>query len=882
MSDTPVIQQYKKIKSKYPNTILFFRLGDFYEMFENDAKEVSSILDIVLTKKNTIPMCGVPYHAASNYIARLLKTGKKIAICEQLSNTPPKGSKIVEREVVEIITPGTIVNEDYLDNKNNNYLAAICKYKNLVSFSYVDISTGEFFVNSFPFEENVSEETILRELLKISPSEIIIQESFIETNDEIKKIIAGYGNAIINRYPDWNFNLNNSFEILKKHFNVTTLKCFGIDDNSAEVITAGIIIEYLRDNAGILLSHITNIKKINSNNNLELDGKTIKNLEILRNMNDGSVKNSLLNIIDYTKTSMGGRLLKKWIQNPLKNCDLINSRLDLVDFFYKNQLLLTKIRTHLSSLNDIERFTSRLALNKINAKDLLGLNITLNAFLDISDTVCAAPSGSEAPSGSAAPSDGTNLFHFFADKKICEEILSITKILDAAVYEDPPITITDGNLIKKGYNSELDKLRNLRDNSQEILNQYIESEKEKSGIPNLKIRYNKIIGYYLEITKSYLDNIPPHFIRRQSLVGSERYTTEKLISLETELNSAVEKITVLEKEIFIELRDSIKKHIPFLRTVAENLSEIDCIQSNAYASTSRGYTRPKVNNGEDIVIRNGRHPVVEATLPQGEYIPNDVILNKKKFFVVLTGPNMAGKSTFLRQTALIILMAQAGMFVPAESAEIGLVDKIFCRVGSSDNLARGESTFLTEMSETSYIIRNATENSLLLMDEVGRGTSTDDGLSIARSICEYIIKKIKAKTLFATHYHELAYLELQEIENLSMNAIESEGKLVFLKKIIKGASNKSYGINVAEMAGIPYSIISRAEELLEFYEEKRDEKESKTDGDSRKSHKSENSLQNELFSEEHIVSKDILSIDINNTTPIEALKHIENWQKKLN
>ncbi len=859
--DTPVIQQYKKIKSQYPDTILFFRLGDFYEMFENDAKEVSALLDIVLTKRHTIPMCGVPYHAASNYIARLLKTGKKIAICEQLSTTPPKGAKIVEREVVEIITPGTIVNEDYLDNKKNNYLTAIGKYKNSISFSYVDISTGEFFVNSFPFEEKVTEENILRELIKIAPSEIIIQESFIETNEEIKKIISEFGNTIINRYPDWYFNLNNSLETLKKHFGVATLKCFGIDDNSPEIITAGIIIEYLKENAGTLLSHITNIQKINAKNNLEIDGKTLKNLEIIRNMNDGSHKNTLLSIIDYTKTAMGGRLLKKWIQNPLNNCDLINKRLDLVEFFYKNQLLLTKIRTHLSSLNDIERFTSRLALNKVNAKDLLGLNITLKAFSDISKTI--------------SEYNGNTLFPFFADNKINEEILSIIKILDSAVYEDPPVTIADGNLIKSGYNNELDKLRNLRDNSREILNQYIETEKEKSGIPNLKIRYNKIIGYFLEITKSYLDNIPSHFIRRQSLVGSERYTTEKLISLETELNSAVEKITVLEKELFIELRDSLKKHIQFLHTVAENLAAIDCIQSYAYASTARGYTRPSVNNSGNIIIKNGRHPVVEATLPQGEYIPNDIILNKKKFFVLLTGPNMAGKSTFLRQAALIILMAQAGIFVPADSADIGLVDKIFCRVGSSDNLARGESTFLTEMSETSYILRNATEDSLLLMDEVGRGTSTDDGLSIARSICEYIIKKIKAKTLFATHYHELAYLEIPEIENLSMNAVESDGKLIFLKKIIKGAANKSYGINVAEMAGIPYSVISRAEELLEFYEEKREEKDNSPAAIQKTS-------QNELFSEEHIVSKEIESIDINNITPIQALKYIENWQKRLN
>ncbi|MCP5514315.1 MAG: DNA mismatch repair protein MutS [Spirochaetales bacterium] len=861
--DTPVMLQYKRIKSQHPDSILFFRLGDFYEMFDSDAREVSSILDIVLTKRHNIPMCGVPYHAASSYIAKLLKTGRKIAICEQLSNTPPKGLKIVEREVVEIITPGTIVNEDYLENKKNNYLAAIGKVKNTISMSYVDISTGEFSVISFVSDSGMLEENISRELLKISPSEIIIQESLLETNNGIKKIISEYGNITINRYPDWYFNIENSLEILKKHFNVSTLKGFGIDDDSPEIVCAGLIIDYLRENSGSLLSHITNIERSNKKNTLEIDGKTIKNLEIIRNMNDGSSKYTLLSVLDYTRTSMGGRMIKKWLQNPLKDLDLINKRLDNVDFFYKNQLLLTKIRSCLSQLNDLERFTSKLALDKVNAKDLLGLKNTIIVFNEISQIITQY--------------SGSTLFPFFSDTLISDAATRIIKDLDKAIYDDPPVILTEGNLIKTGYSSELDSLRDIRDNSQEILDRYIEEEKENSGIANLKIRYNRIIGYFLEVTKSYIDQVPAHFIRRQSLVGAERYTTEQLGTLENELNNAAEKISALEKELFFEIKDSLKIHIPLFRNIAENLSELDCLQSYSYSATVHGYTRPKLNDSSSIFIKNGRHPVVEANLPQGEFIPNDISLDRKKTFILLTGPNMAGKSTFLRQTAQIVLMAQSGAFVPADSTEIGLIDKLFCRVGASDNLARGESTFLVEMSEASYILRAATDKSLIIMDEVGRGTGTKDGLSIARSICEYIIKKIRAKTLFATHYHELVNLDMPEMENLSMNAVEEDGKLVFLKKIKKGPANKSYGINVAEIAGIPYSVILRAEELLEFYEKPSTGEENHESVKMKKSPE----LQSQLFSEEHIVSREISAVDINKMTPLEALNYINSWKKRL-
>lgn len=861
-SDTPVMQQYKRIKSKYPNTILFFRMGDFYEMFEKDAKEVSALLDIVLTKRHGIPMCGIPYHAASSYIARLLKTGRKIAVCEQLSTTPAKGAKIVEREVTEVITPGTIVNEDYLDNNKNNYLAAIGKHSNYIAASFVDISTGEFYAFSFPHEKGSYEETLYRELVKTSPSEIIIQESLLEEDAGIEKVILEIGNVVINRYPDWYFNIDNGIEILKKHFDIATLKGFGFEDTDPEIVCAGILVEYLKENAGALLPHINSLEKITKNASVEIDGKALKNLEIIKNMSDGSSKYTLISTVDYTGTSMGSRMLKKWLQNPLQDKIMIEKRLNNVDFFYKNQLVLTKLRSCFSSLNDIERFTSRLALDKVNAKDLLGLKNSIASFLQIAEILWEYKS--------------ETLFEYFPHKNEIIEAESVAEILEKTISPNPPVIITEGEMIKNGYCGELDTLRNIRDNSKEILEQYIEEEKKRSGISTLRIRYNKIIGYFIEITKSHLEKIPSHFIRRQSLVGSERFTTERLAELEIDLISAAEKIFTLEKSIFIKIRDSLKLHISLFRKIANVIGETDCLQSFAYAATARGFTKPEVNNSSAIIIKNGRHPVVEASLPAGEFIPNDIILDKKKNFILLTGPNMAGKSTFLRQAALITLLAQAGSFVPADSAEIGIVDKVFCRVGSSDNLARGESTFLVEMSEASYILRNATEKSLIIMDEVGRGTGTNDGLSIARSICEYIISKLKAKTLFATHYHELISMEMAEIENLSMNAIESEGKLVFLKKIKKGAANKSYGINVAGMAGIPYSVIVRAEELLEYYDSK-----VSVASHIKTSQVEKPDKQNTLFPEEYIISKEIEAVDINNTTPIEAINYIISWQKKL-
>lgn len=857
-SDTPVMQQYKRIKSQNPDSILFFRLGDFYEMFENDAKEVSLLLDIALTKRHSIPMCGVPYHSSSPYIARLLKAGRKIAICEQLSNIPPKGQKIVEREVVEIITPGTVIDDDYLDNKTNNYLAALSKQEKFYSFSYVDMSTGEFSALSFP-EESLRE-ILSRELLRLEPGEIIIQESISEYNPVIEKIFSEYKKPI-NRYPDWYFNLKNSADILKKQFNVDTLKGFGFSDDSPELLSAGVLIEYLIDNSKNLLPHITKLTKYDNSTYMGLDENSLKNLEILKNLHDNTSKYSLFSVLDYTKTSMGSRTLKRWLTSPLRNRSSIENRYECVELFYRNQILLSEIRKQLSSVVDIQRLTSKIAMDRANAKDLTGLKNSFNSIISILEILSDNSAG--------------DVLKYLKNNTLFDNLNLLKNTIENSIKEEPSVLLTEGNLIKDGYSPELDKFRNLKNNSQEILNRYIEEEKVNSQIPNLKIRYNKIIGYFLEVTKSYLDNVPDHFIRRQSLVGAERYTTEKLVNLESDLNSASEKIVVLEKTLFLKIRDEIKNFITFLIDISEKTAEIDCFQSMAQTATVNGYTRPKINNNNELFIKNGRHPVVEANLPTGEYVPNDLTLKKKSDFILLTGPNMAGKSTYLRQTALIVLMAQAGSFVPAGEAEIGIVDRIFCRVGASDNLARGESTFLVEMSETANILRTATKNSLIIMDEVGRGTSTNDGLAIAWSICEYIIKKIKAKTLFATHYHELVKLEYSEIVNLSMNAVEKDGKLIFLKKIKKGSANKSYGINVAEIAGIPYEVIIRGKELLEKYDSSEDSIMGKNPP------QRGSDMQIDLFSSDHLISKEIESIDISNMTPLEALNKINIWKKML-
>ncbi|MEW5814518.1 MAG: DNA mismatch repair protein MutS [Spirochaetota bacterium] len=866
MSDTtPMMKQYQRIKHKAKDAILFFRLGDFYEMFQQDAREASALLNLTLTQRNGIPMCGIPYHAAHSYIARLLNAGKKIAICEQIT-LPKTGRGIVDRDIVEIITPGTVVDENYLDKSANNYLVSLGRYKYELSFAYLDSSTGEFYATSFAWDERA--ERLKEEINRLKPREMLIQESLIEEDSIINNIIHEQQGLMINRYPDWYYDLDNSRKKLEKQFSVANLKGFGITDATNAILSTGVLLEYLEETSKALLPHIREIRLYGDADFLRLDESTQKNLEIVRNLYDGGKRYTLLEVLDYTKTSMGSRKLRKWLLHPLNNLDRILARLNKVDILYRNQILLASIRENLGSMLDIERLSARVAMDKANAKDLLGIKNTIFNVIALEELL--------------------KNFHcetLFSGQvqETKNEVYSLAEFLDRAIMEDPSIVITEGRLIKNGYSEELDTIKKLKKDSQMILNDYLKSEKDKTGISSLKIRYNKIIGHFLEVTKANSRFVPGHFIRRQSLVGSERYTTDKLIELETSLNNAAERIIELEKQLFLDIRARVKKAVPELLETADYISDVDSYASFAQAATIHGFTMPKLDTSKEVIIIDGRHPVVEAHLPPGEFIPNSVQVNSDSCsFILLTGPNMAGKSTFLRQTALIVLMAQAGSFVPAQEAKIGIVDKIFCRVGASDNLARGESTFLVEMNETANILRSATERSLIIMDEVGRGTGTNDGLSLAWAVSEYILDKIHAKTLFATHYQELTQLEHPKITNLSMDVLEKGDEVIFLKKVKKGPSSNSYGIHVAELAGLPGEVIGRAKEVLKrtllpasaavLKKESSQESKSQT---KRYIH------QGELFSPYEMLAKEIASVDINNVTPVDALNLIARWKKEL-
>ena len=825
-------------------------------MFLSDAKEASSILNLTLTKRHGIPMCGIPYHAAHSYISRLIKAGKKIAICEQVK-MPVGGKGIAEREVIETITPGTVVEEDYLEKDKNNYLFAAGIYRDKLSIAYTDLSTGEFFASAFNADEAV--QILRRELLRLSPGEMLIQQSLLEDSNDIARLINEQNNLLVNRYPDWAFDIDNSAGLLKKQFELHSLKGFGIEDDDPAVFSCGIILEYISDTSKSLLPHIRRLKIINDNDFLLLDESSLKNLEVTANLQDGSKRYSLLEVLDQTRTAMGSRRLKSWLLHPLIDRDEIISRQERVEFLYHNQILLSGITEKLSSILDLERLTSRIGMDKAHAKNLLAVRNSLQSAFELNELLKEWES--EKGPGTLTP-------------ETASAASAVLELLESSIDEDPSTLLTEGRMIKKGYNPELDQLRELKHHSKEILTAYLEQEKEASGISSMKIRYNKIIGYFIEVTKTNLDLVPGHFIRRQSLVSAERFTTDKLIELETNLNSASDNAIELEKKLFLEIRGEIKKEINTLLLLSGYISEIDCLASLAGAATRYGYIKPRITENTSCEIIGGRHPVVEANLPSGEFVPNSLSLKTDETrFALITGPNMAGKSTYLRQNALIILMAQIGSFIPAESAAIGIVDRIFCRVGASDNLARGESTFMVEMNETANILNSATEYSLVIMDEIGRGTGTNDGLSIAWAVSEYLLDRIKSKTLFATHYHELTLLEHDSLINLSLDVREGNDGIVFLKRIKEGPADASYGIHVAGLAGLPAEVLRRAEEIQKTLENREQAKPVPAAEPA-------SSRPSELFEDEDMLKSELMNLDINNVTPLEALNKLSEWKDK--
>ncbi|MDR0629715.1 MAG: DNA mismatch repair protein MutS [Treponema sp.] len=806
-----MLEQYRRIKRDHQGEVLFFRLGDFYEMFSDDALEVSALLNLTLTSRNGLPMCGVPYHAARSYIARLLKLGKKIAICEQVAEAS-KGKALIDRQVVEVITPGTTVEEDYLDKGSPNYLASLALTdKDDLSFAYIDLSTGDFHVTSFPLNEGA--EQLRQELERLQIKEILLQESLLEEHGAIEGAVADRAGLVVNRWADWLFDRDRSRKRLEKQFGTSNLKGFGLGEEMPEIIAAGALLYYLDDTAKTLIPHVRAIRVYRDTEYVGIDESTQRNLELLRNVRDGDVRFSLFEVLDETRTPMGRRLLKRRLLHPLRNLQLINKRLDMVETMYRDQRRLGAFRELLGRSPDLERLSSRLAMDRAHGKDMVAIKNALVLFQAIREveeelTFNDLPFTFESEEASSLDAAG-----FI-------RLMELRDLLEGGLAEDPSILLTEGNLIRPGYSPKLDTLLRLRDDGRQLLEEYLEEERETTGIPSLKIRYNRLIGYFFEVTKAHLAKVPPRFIRRQGIVAGERFTTDRLAELESAINGASEKVIELEKKLFLELRDKAKACLEVLAAAGRRIAELDIAQSLARAATIRGWIRPIVDGENRLKILEGRHPVVEAHVPNGEFIPNDILLDGEGIsFALITGPNMAGKSTYLRQAAMLTIMAQMGSFVPAREALIGMVDRIYCRVGASDNLARGESTFLVEMNETAYILHTATERSLVIMDEVGRGTGTNDGLSIAWAVSEELLDHIQCRTLFATHFHELSRISHKRMANRSMEVLDQGGEIIFLRKLKEGPAAESYGLHVARLAGLHERVLHRANCILERLEE---------------------------------------------------------------
>ena len=882
-----MIRQYLSIKEKYKDAILFFRLGDFYEMFFDEAVEVSRILNLTLTKRNNVPMCGIPYHAYKVYVARLLRAGKKIAICEQVSQPLP--GELTKREVTEVITPGLAVEDDFLESGKDNYLMAIyCSPKKTKGnasqddydgIAYIDVSSGNFFCMSFLRKD--TEKELFKELGRISPSEILIPQSLEKNQTIMKRLELEYPHILKNSLPDASFNGEKAFDKLCHLFATESLKAFALEKTSPEVCAAGVIIEYLEQTSQNLLLHISGITHVFESDFVGIDYSTRKNLELINNLSDNTTSYTLFEVVNSTKTSMGTRLLKRMLQQPIRAKEILNTRLDKVSSLIENKKVFNLVRSSLSSISDVERLTSRITMQKANGRELLSLAKSLSKVKYLLSLI------------------SENHLNFFdlTDEET-KRLNEMHTLLESSINEECPLSITEGSLIKKGFNSEIDRLAGLHENAQSILEKYVALEREKTGIQNLKIKYNRMIGYFLEVSKSYWDKVPPYFIKKRSISNSDRFSTDELDEIVSKITGAEQELISLEKELFIKIREEIGNEHKLLKKIALEVAELDAFQSLAQVAINSNWKRPEFIDDGSLTIVNGRHPVVEAHLPSGEFIPNSIALSSEAFkkdtfelkeklptFAIITGPNMAGKSTFLRQTALIVLLAQIGSYVPADKVLLTPVDKIFCRVGASDNLARGESTFLVEMTETSYILQSATNQSLVIMDEVGRGTSTEDGMAIAQACSEYLLNKIGAKTLFATHYRELTELEHPALQNLKLDIMENDGKIVFLKKVVEGVSKSSYGLHVAAIAGLPKEVVERAKNLLHLrnsFKTKTISDDKKIEGEQNNDEKADKTSSTpSLFGEELLIINDILNQDLNNITPLTALQKISEWQKQL-
>jgi len=863
---TPLMAQYYKIKQANPDTILLFRVGDFFETFEDDAKTASKVLGITLTRRangaaEEVPLAGFPFHAIDTYLPKLVRAGYRVAVCEQVEN--PKFAKgLVKREVIEVVTPGVTLSDKLLDHKKNNYLMAICIIENNAGVSFCDISTGEFYTYE------VSSNRLGEQIELISPSEILISR---KDKEFLSPVIQRINSSIrISRMEDWIFNFDYAKELLLNHFKTVTLKGFGVENLSAGLMAAGAVLNYLQDTQKSNLSHLNKLSVYNPSEYMILDHSTKRNLEITYTMQEGIREGSLISILDKTETAMGGRLLKKWISAPLRTLEQILQRQNSVEELYKEKKFRKDLTEHLKEIGDLERLISRVSTGRATPRELIAVKTSLKKIPFIKEI----------------------LKHFKINtiKQIeasLEPLNDIVEKINEAIVDNPPNQITDGGIIRSGFSAELDELRDIAIHGKEWIANLQKSEREKTGIASLKVNFNKVFGYYIDISNAHKNKVPESYIRKQTLVNSERYITPELKTYEDKILNAEEKIGDLEYQLFNEIRSLVAQQTEAIQNNAKLIAMLDCFISFAECAAQYKYVKPELSLGDEIEIVDCRHPVVERILPPGEkFTPNDCKLNNSEHqIIILTGPNMAGKSVYLRQIGLIVLLAQIGSFVPAKQAKIGLVDRIFTRVGASDNITAGESTFLVEMQEAANILNNATSKSLVLLDEIGRGTSTFDGISIAWALTEYLHENpdVAAKTLFATHYHELNEMAelFPKIRNYKVEVREYDDKVIFLHKVNPGRADHSYGIQVAQMAGLPLFVTNRAKEVLNNLESK-ELTPYEIKKERLKKLKQENDNQIGLFEfRDDKLRTEIDNIEINNLTPMEALNKLSEIKRKM-
>jgi len=862
---TPMMAQYFAVKEQYPDAIVFFRLGDFYEMFGEDAEKASRILDIVLTSREAgsmgrIPMCGVPYHSAESYIATLVAHGFKVAICEQLED-PKQAKGLVERGVIRVVTPGTVIEQAFLNERANNYLVAVTRGRSGYGLAVCDASTGDFQVTEFSGDTAL--EDLLTELARLTPAECLLGPG-IASDEALASAIARYCRTA-SPYDERAFQYEAAYRRLTEHFGVHSLDGFGCEGLPLAIQAAGAVLQYLQETQKTAATQIAAMSTYSTAAYMTLDAATRRTLELTRTWRDGNVRGSLLWVLDETQTAMGARLLRRWIEQPLLDKDAIQARLDAVEALVVRHDVRTALRDLLRGVADIERLLGRVAYKTATARDLVALRLSLEriprirALLEESGLV-----------------DGP-----LRDAAAMEDLSDVAADIAATLVDDPPATVKEGGLIRPGYSAEVDQLRDAGRRGKQWIAELEEAERQRTGIKSLKVGFNKVFGYYIEVTRPNLHLVPPDYERKQTLANAERFVTPALKEQEALILNAEDRVVELEYELFVQLRNRVEARTGQIQSAARQLAQLDVLAALAHVAVERRWVKPEIDEKLRIAIKGGRHPVVEALIPDGSFVPNDTLLDENQRLIILTGPNMAGKSTYLRQVALIVLLAQIGSFVPAERAQIGLVDRIFTRIGAADDLGTGQSTFMVEMNEAANILHHATERSLIVIDELGRGTSTYDGMALAQAIAEYIHDKIGARTLISTHYHELTRLpeRLPRARNYRTEVAEHRGRIRFLYTVVPGGADRSYGLNVARMAGIPAEVLQRARKLLQELEQGRPRV-----------------AQLDLFSAlfeaaaeadfaAQLVEDEIIShlrrLDIPRLTPLEALNLLAEWQAKL-